>query len=143
MTTAPPEMPHEANPFRSHSGPVNDLDNMSLSDLLALRNQVEQRLPARDLKDMDLNRELVLQVLALQQLQSDVLNDEDVPANQQAQVANSLSAALTTLVKLQADVYTSERLKRLEAIYVDALRALPEPAQHDAIAAYAAMLESN
>lgn len=142
MTTAPPEMPHEANPFRPHNGPVNDLDNMSLSDLLALRNQVEQRLPARDLKDMDLNRELVLQVLALQQLQSTVIKDSEVPANQQAQVANSLSAALTTLVKLQGDVFTTERLKKIEAALIETIGVLPTEAQEAFFAAYEARLTS-
>lgn len=120
-----------------------DVSSMPLDQLLELRNQIEQRLPAKDLKDLNLSRELVLQVLALQSLQNRVLTDDDVPANQQAQVANALSGALTTLVKLQADVFTTERLKRLEAIFVDAINALPEEVKHEAIARYTEMLEKD
>lgn len=98
-----------------------DVSAMPLDQLLELRNRIEQQLPAKDLKDLDLKRELVLQVLALQQLQAAVINDEEIPANQKAQVANSLSAALTTLVKLQADVLTTERLKKIEAILIEVI----------------------
>lgn len=119
-----------------------NLDGMSMQDLLALRNQVEQRLPARDLKDMNLKRELVLQVLALQQLQSNVLQDGDVPANQQAQVANSLSAALTTLVKLQSDVFNSERFKQVEAVVIDLINSLPQEEKAAMYERYAAAVES-
>lgn len=118
-----------------------DVSAMPLDQLLELRNRVEQLLPVKNLKDLDLSRELVLQVLALQSLQNRVLTDDEAPPNQQAQVANALSGALTTLVKLQADVYTTERLKRLEAIFVDAINSLPEEAKHEAVARYTALLE--
>jgi len=120
-----------------------DLSAMPLDELLELRNQIEQRLPAKDLKDLNLSRELVLQVLALQSLQNKVLMDDETPANQQAQVANALSGALTTLVKLQADVFKTERVKQLEAIFVDAINSLPEEAKHEAIARYTELLEKS
>lgn len=120
-----------------------DVSSMPLDQLLELRNQIEQRLPAKDLKDLNLSRELVLQVLALQQLQASVISDDDVAPNQKSQVANALSGALTTLVKLQADVFTTERLKRLESIFVDAINALPEEVKHEAIARYTEMLEKD
>lgn len=102
-----------------------DVSSMPLDQLLELRNRVEQLLPVKNLKDLDLNRELVLQVLALQSLQNRVLTDDEAPANQQAQVANSLSNALTTLVKLQSDVLNSERFKRVEAVVIDMINSLP------------------
>jgi galactose-1-phosphate uridylyltransferase len=120
-----------------------DLEGMPISELLALRNAIEQKLPAKDLKDLDLSRELVLQVLALQQLQHTVLNSEDTPANQQAQVANSLSSALTTLVKLQSEVQTSERLKKIEATLVEVMQAQPKEMQEAFFAAYEERLTSS
>ena len=69
------------------------LDAYTLQELLDLRARIERRLPARSLKDLDLERELVLQVMALQQLQNSVIDDDDTPANQKAQTASALSAA--------------------------------------------------
>ena len=144
----PPPLPtssfEDRSPFArpTHSLQVN-LDGMPLDQRLELRNQIEQRLPAKDLKDLDLGRELVLQVLALQRLQADVINDDEVAPNQRAQVANSLSSALSNLVKVQGDVYTTERLKKLEALYVDALNLLPEEVKHTTIEAYTRLLEES
>lgn len=106
-----------------------DLAHMSMAELLDLRSRIEQALPARDLKDIDMSRELVLQVLTLQDLQRTVLSDTDTPANQRAQVANSLSQALTNLSRLQSDVYSSERFKRLESTLIEVLQSLPRDAQ--------------
>jgi hypothetical protein len=115
---------------------------MPISELLALRNAIEQKLPARDLKDMDLAKELVLQVLALQQLQSTVISDDDTPANQKAQTANSLSAALVNLVKLQNETYNSERLKKVEAALISAVGTLPAEAQEAFFTEYESRLTS-
>lgn len=144
----PPPLPtassEDRNPFArpTHSLQIN-LDGMPLDQLLELRLEIDKRIPVRGLRDLDLNRELVLQVLALQQLQADVINDDDTPANQRAQVANSLSSALANLVRVQGDVYTTERLKKLEALYVDALNLLPEEVKHTTIEAYTRLLEES
>jgi hypothetical protein len=115
---------------------------MPISELLALRNAIEQKLPAKELKDMDLAKELVVQVLALQQLQSDVLGDEDTPANQRAQCAGQLSSALVNLVKLQNDTYSSERLKKVEAALIETVSTLALEAQEGFFLAYEARLTS-
>ena len=117
------------------------LDAYTLQELLDLRARIERRLPARSLKDINLERELVLQVMALQQLQNSVIDDEDTPANQKAQVANSLSAALVNLVKLQGDVHSSERMKRIESILIDTLKDLPVEAVEAFLANYEQALE--
>lgn len=103
-----------------------DLTGLSMMGLLALRNRVQALLPAVHLKDMDLSQELVLQVAALQELQRLTMGDKNTPANQQAQVANSLSAALVNLVKLQSEVQTTERFKRVERALINFLNGLPE-----------------
>ena len=112
------------------------LDNMPVDQLLELRRQIEALLPVKDIKDVNLSRELVLQVQALQALQQRVLTDNEAPANQQAQVANSLSSALVNLVKLQTDVYTSERMKVIESILVDCIKDLPMEAQEEFLERY-------
>jgi hypothetical protein len=125
-----PDLPVAASnaaPGKKTSVAQFDLTAMPVNELLSLRAQIEARLPAKDLKDMDMARELVLQVLVLQQMQQVVLDDGDTPANQKAQVANSLSAALINLVRLQTDVYTSERLKQIEQALEETINGLDEP----------------
>ena len=117
------------------------LDAYTLQELLDLRARIERRLPARSLKDLDLEGELTLQFLALQELQNNVIDDKDTPANQKAQVANSLSAALVNLVKLQGDVHSSERMKRIESILIDTLKDLPVEAVEAFLANYEQALE--
>lgn len=117
-----------------------DLERLPIDELLNIRSQVEQRLPAKSLKDLDLAKELVLQVLALQAMQQRALEDDDTPVNQLAQAANSLSAALTNLVKLQTDVYNSERFKRVEQILIETLQALPAAQQEAFLGKYEEML---
>lgn len=122
--------PKDVSATPTHSLQVN-LNGMPVDQLIELRRQIEALLPVKDLKDLNLSRELVLQVQALQALQQRVMDDRDTPANQVAQCANSLSAALVNLVKLQTDVYTSDRLKRIEAVLVECVQTLPMGVQGD------------
>ena len=117
------------------------LDACTLQELLDLRARIERRLPARSLKDLDLEGELTLQFLALQQLQNSVIDDDDTPANQKAQTASALSAALMNLVKVQSDVHNSERMKRIESILIDTLKDLPVEAVEAFLANYEQALE--
>lgn len=111
--------------------PPLGISNMPVDQLMEMRRQIEAQLPVKDLKDLNLSRELVLQVQALQALQQRVIDDPNTPANQVAQCANSLSAALVNLVKLQTDVYTSERLKVIESILVECVKTLPMDVQNE------------
>ena len=136
LGTKPSATPPEEQGFTDRA-----LDAYTLQELLDLRARIERRLPARSLKDLDLEGELTLQFLALQELQNKVIDDKDTPANQKAQVANSLSAALVNLVKLQGDVHSSERMKRIESILIDTLKDLPVEAVEAFLANYEQALE--
>ena len=113
-----------------------DLSGLEADQLLELRARVDSLLPVRSLKDLDLAQELVLQVQALQALQTRVMRDETVPPNQVAQCANSLSAALANLIKVQETTYDSERIKRLEAVMIETLGTLSASAQAKFLKAY-------
>lgn len=106
-----------------------NLEHYSLSDLLALRASIERRLPAKALRDMNLERELILQHQASLELQNEVLRDDETPANQKSQVANATAAVLQQLIKLQETVYTTERLKSIENKLIEALNQLPKETQ--------------
>ena len=109
--------------------PDVNLDNFTLSDLLKLRADIDRRLPARSIRDIDLSRELVLQFLATQELQNAVIQDEKVPANQRAQTLNATAAVLGQIAKIQQDVYTTERLKRIESKLVETLKTFTQAQQ--------------
>lgn len=122
------------------SDPHLNIDNLTLQQLLTLRGEVEKRLPARSLKDISLDRELVLQWMASNQLQNQVLQDENVPANQKSQVSNSTAAVLQQIARLQIEIHNSERLKRIEAILIECLQTLPTETQEAFLRAYEAEL---
>lgn len=102
-----------------------ELDNLSVEDLLNLRSEIETRLPSTKLKDMDLEKELVLQYHKMVQVQARVAEDARTPANQLAQVGNSVAATLQQLVTMQTKHHTSERLKEIEARLIKALNKVP------------------
>ncbi len=131
LGTKPSATPPEEQGFTDRA-----LDAYTLQELLDLRARIERRLPARSLKDLDLERELVLQVMALQQLQNSVIDDDDTPANQKAQTASALSAALMNLVKVQSEVQSTERRKLQEAVLISALNALPEDTARQFLESY-------
>lgn len=112
------------------------LDRASVSELLEIRGLVESRLPPASLKDIDLERELGLQVKALQGLQARVLGDSSASPQHRAQVANSLSAALANLGKVQESVWKTERVKVMERTLVDCLQHLPKEVAADFLSKY-------
>lgn len=112
------------------------LNGMDVHELVQLRQAVDERLPVRSLRDLNMEQELVIQLVTAQRLQRDVLADEETPANQRAQTLNAVAAALATLAKLQVEVYNSERLKRVEQVLIEVLQTLPMEAQEQFLALY-------
>jgi hypothetical protein len=137
------DAPHPRPTDTIDANPYVNLSNFTLQDLLKLRAEIEQKLPARSLKDIDLERELVLQWMASQELQNRILQDQETPANQKAQVANSTATILQQLGKLQIEIHSSERLKKIEAILIETLQTLPTEAQEAFFVAYAEALEGD
>lgn len=101
------------------------MEKWSIESLLEMRQRINDLLPATALKDLDLEKELVLQFLTLKNLQAKVLEDEHVPANQRAQVANSVGTTLQNLAKMQVDHYSSERFKKIEMMLINLLNTFP------------------
>lgn len=112
-------------PESQHAGHKVPLESLDVGALLKLRSEIDSLLPARALGDIDLEHELVVQFLAVKALQSDVLQDGDVAANQKAQVANAVAGTLQQLVKMQSEHYNAERFKKIEALLVKSLKLMP------------------
>ena len=104
---------------------VDDLDAMTHDQLRALRDEIDRRLPEDKLSQMDLTQELLAQYRLVQRLQSDVLEDSEVPANQRAQVAGQVASTLQQLVKMQTEFQNAERFRSIENLLVRCLKLMP------------------
>ena len=102
-----------------------DLDTMSVDELRELRDEIDRRLPEDKLSQMDLTQELLAQYRLVQRLQSDVLEDSEVPANQRAQVAGQVASTLQQLVKMQTEFQNAERFRSIENLLVRCLKLMP------------------
>ena len=103
-----------------------DIRDWNTEELLNLRAEIDKLLPSTKLKDMDLEKELVLQYHRVIALQTRVLEDTSTPANQLAQVSNAVAGTLQNLVSMQSKFHTSERFKEIESRLIKALNKLPQ-----------------
>ena len=114
-------------------GEAVTLGNMSyeemvaLKDLLDAQDMEENRM--HSLGDINLEHELMSQYAKVKKLQTDVLIDDSVPANQRAQVANAVASTLQQLIKMQVDLQRDERLKKIEGALLEAVALLPDEAR--------------
>ena len=116
------------------------ISTLSEVELLELRAEIDQLLPTKALVDLNMERELVIQLIVVQNLQRETLRDNSVPANQKVQTSNAVAATLATLSKLQTEMYTSERLKKIEQVLIETLQTLPQETQAAFLDAYEANL---
>ena len=115
------------------------LAEMSAADLRKLRGEIDRLLPSEDVSSMNLEDELVQQYLKTKDLMDETLLDEDCPANQKAQVCNSVVTILGQLVKLQEDLKREQIVKLMEATLVEAIKTLPEEVKQEFFAEYERM----
>lgn len=106
--------------------PSYNWSSMPIDVLIKYRDEITSTLPPLTLAEMNLEEEMLLQFHSLRSLQNEVLNDDDQPLNQRAQVANATAASLNKLADLQESLYSSERFKMVERLLIRALRKLPE-----------------
>ena len=110
-------------------GGARPLEGHTLNELLELRAAIDALLPAVKLSDVDLEEELMLQFARTKGLYDAVVKDENTPANQRAQVANSCTAILEQLIKMQKALYGAERMKALEQTLIRTLKQFPDDVQ--------------
>jgi site-specific recombinase XerC len=108
---------------------LNDLGSMEVDQLLDLRDQIDELLPATNLAEINLAEELVLQFQKVKSMQTRVLTDGKISAQQKAAVANSCASALAQLVKMQTELHNAERLKMIEQALIQVMRDQPEAVQ--------------
>lgn len=82
--------------------------------------------PLKDLGTFDAAEELMLQYQRAENLSANVLNNDEIPANQRAQVLGAVTAILAQIIKLQTDLHNSEQFKKIERTLADTLKRFPE-----------------
>lgn len=112
------------------------LDSMNLDELMALRDEIDAKLPKLTLKDINVEQEVLLQYNRSKLLQSEVAQAADIPANQRVSVANGVARLLNDIVKMQGEVYNAEQFRLMEAALAKALKSMPEDAQRAFYDAY-------
>lgn len=125
--------------LRSGSAPVDPLKSLSQAELRKLRSEIDRLLPEDGVSGLDLEDELVQQYLKTKDLMDETLVSEDTPANQKAQVCNSVVTILAQLVKLQEDLRREQTLKIMESVLVEAIKTLPEATKDEFFAEYERM----
>jgi hypothetical protein len=88
-----------------------------------------------------MEEELIRQFQAVRALQNSIIDDDTIPPNQKAQVANSVASSLSKLADLQLGVFSSERFKRIETLLIRHLKKLPEDTAMAFIEDYEQLLE--
>ena len=131
----------EAVKAKIDGGDKSPLLEMSFDQLRVLRNEINAILPTERLENLNLEQELVEQYLNIKGVMAGLLVDQDVPANQQASVANSVVTTLQQLVKLQQDLRREQTFKIMEACLVEALKVLPDAVQEQFYAEYERLAE--
>jgi hypothetical protein len=103
--------------------------SVSLPDLLSCRDQImveiARQVPIK-LADFNVEAELLTHFHSLRSLHNLVVDDDEVPANQKAQVANAVTGSLDKVAALQNSVYDSERFKRVENLLIRHLSTLEQ-----------------
>ena len=93
------------------------------------------------LKSLDLDAELYNAYAKAKNYLADVQSDDSIPPNQLAQLMNTISAILKEIVKMQTDLYNAERVKKLEAAMIQAIKLAPPESQQAFLVQYEAILK--
>ena len=93
------------------------------------------------LKNLDLDAELYNAYAKAKNYLADVQSDEQVPANQVSQVFNTISAILKEIVKMQTELHNAEKVKKLEAAMIQAIKLAPLESQQAFLVQYEAILK--
>lgn len=121
------------------TGLVRGIENYSEADLYRLRAEIDAMLPQQSLSAMNLESELVTQYHTVKALQNVILTAEEVPANQKAQIANSVVSTLDALVKMQERFHTAERFKAIENLLIKHMKTMPREIAEKFVAEYEAL----
>ena len=94
------------------------------------------------LKNLDLDAELYNAYAKAKNYLADVQSDDQVPPNQLAQLMNTISAILKEIVKMQTELHNAEKVKKLEASMIQAIKLAPLESQQAFLEQYETLLKA-
>lgn len=115
-----------------------NLDALDQNELIMLRAQIEQRMDNPRLREIDLEREFLVQLSAARRLQRDLVSTQANP-NQIAATMNAITTVLRDITKLRVQLHTAEKLRKIEQLLVRQLQKLPADLAEDFLAEYEAV----
>lgn len=95
-----------------------------------------------DLETIEVGGELAFLYTKARRLLEIVLVDDQTPANQKSQVMNSALAMIERISKTRTDLYSAERMRKLEQTIIKTLRDFPRELQEQFLEAYERNLRS-
>ena len=122
-------------PYNGSSLP--EISHLNQEELVTLYDLVSSRLPPMKLAHLNMEEELVLQLYRAKALQTKTMEADEIPANQKAQVMNSVASVIGDLIRLQERLFNAERFKAIEAILLESLKMLPKAQAEAFIIEYA------
>lgn len=122
------------------------LEDMGLhDDYEDVRIMPANMLPSTgSLKSLNLDSELYSTYASAKNFLADlqVGENKNIPANQLAQVYNTVTSILKEITKMQTELYNAERLKKLEHAMISAIKLAPKDVQNKFFAEYEMILKA-
>ena len=102
--------------------PNMNIPNIDENILKPIKKENQPTQKAKTLDDLDLDKELLQQFTTAKEVLEDIRHEQDVPANQKAQVINTISSILQSILKMQQDLHNVERMKLVENTLIEVLQ---------------------
>lgn len=119
-----------------------DFEDLSTEELEALLNPAILEIPLpNSTKEISLDRELAQHYGRVRNFLYSIKDEEGIPANQVAQVFNTLTQVLAQITKLQQAVQNIKRLEAVEAALVRAMQTCPDEVKNSFFAEYEKIIE--
>jgi hypothetical protein len=117
------------------------LEDIRLKSVQIVQPTIAHSKPKQEqLSDLNLEEEVLLNYKIAKHTLEDL--DDETPANQKAQVINSITSILKDLVKMQTELYDAERVKKMEACLIQVLKTLPDAQQDEFFEIYGESLKA-
>lgn len=97
------------------------------------------RAPRQNLEELDLSEELYKQYVKVKDMFDAAPNE---PLNQRAQTINSIVAVLGRITQIRTELYSAERLKKMEECLIRTLKLFPDISE-SFLAAYEEALDAS
>lgn len=129
MLSTPSQSPKASRTPYEGEMPTYPWTAMEADDLIKYRDEITEALRSKvamKLDTVNLEEELLLQMHISRGMQTEFKDDDDIPLSQRVALVNSVNSVIERLIKLQAEVYDSERFKAIENALIRAMDLVPE-----------------